>query len=128
MEKFTLNRRNITAIASYLFLTAVFFVLGLFIGFKNGDEPIIEQTSSTVHTVPQVTPAPVATQSSSHYRVILEDGELRLYIDENGISRLISAEQISEDSYPVSDIASLKKGLVFETSEGAISLIENFIS
>lgn len=128
MEKFTFNRRNITAIASYLFLTALFFTLGLFIGFKNGDDPIIKEVSSSTHTIADSTPSPLTTMPPSHYRVILEDGELRLYIDENGISRLISAEEISEDSYPVADIASLKKGLVFETSDGAIALMENFIS
>lgn len=128
MEKFKLNRRNITVIASYLFLTAIFFVFGLMIGFHNGDDPLIEEVSNSVMTTPDNTFFPVPTKSPSNYRVILEDGELRLYIDENGISRLISHEKISEDAYPVSDIASLKKGLVFETADGAISLMENFIS
>ncbi|MBQ3124685.1 MAG: hypothetical protein IJC09_04620 [Clostridia bacterium] len=127
MEKFNFNRRNITIIASYLFLTAIFFIFGLLIGFHNGDDPILKEASNTV-TVPDNTLLPVITAPPSNYRVILEDGELRLYIDENGISRLISREEISEDSYPVSDIASLKKGLIFETADGAISLMENFIS
>lgn len=127
MEKFTLNRRNITVIASYLFLTAIFFIFGLLIGFHNGDDPILKEASNTV-TAPDTTLLPVTTAPPSNYRVILEDGELRLYIDENGISRLISREEISEDSYPVADIASLKKGLIFETADGAISLMENFIS
>lgn len=127
MEKFTFNRRNITVIASYLFLTAIFFIFGLLIGFHNGDDPILKEASNTV-TVPDNTLLPVTTAPPSNYRVILEDGELRLYIDENGISRLISREEISEDSYPVADIASLKRGLIFETADGAISLMENFIS
>ena len=128
MENFKLNRRNITTIASYLFLTAIFFIFGLLIGFHNGDDPIIKETSNTVTTVPDNTVFPIPTVLPSNYRVILEDGELRLYIDENGISRLISREEISEDLYPVSDIASLKKGIVFETADGAISLMENFVS
>lgn len=128
MEKFTLNRRNITVIASYVFLTAIFFIFGLLIGFHNGNDPIIKEASNTVSTVPDNTSLPFPTHTPSNYRVILEDGELRLYIDENGISRLISREEISEDLYPVSDIASLKKGMVFETADGAISLLENFIS
>lgn len=128
MEKFTLNRRNITVIASYVFLTAIFFIFGLLIGFHNGNDPIIKEASNTVSTVPDNTSLPFPTHTPSNYRVILEDGELRLYIDENGISRLISREEISEDLYPVSDIASLKKGIVFETADGAISLLENFIS
>ena len=128
MEKFTLNRRNITTILSYLFLTAIFFIFGLFIGFHNGNDPILKETSTPVTAEQNSTPSQMPSQPTSNYRVILEDGELRLYIDENGISRLISREEISEDSYPVSDIASLKKGLIFETSDGAISLMENFIS
>ena len=120
MENFKLNRRNITTIASYLFLTAIFFIFGLLIGFHNGDDPIIKETSNTVTTVPDNTVFPIPTVLPSNYRVILEDGELRLYIDENGISRLISREEMSEDLYPVSDIASLKKGIVFETPDGAI--------
>lgn len=128
MEKFTLNRRNITVIASYLFLTAIFFIFGLLIGFHNGDDPISKEVSNTVTAVPDNTLLPLTTAPPSNYRVILEDGELRLYIDENGVSRLISREEISEDSYPVADIASLKKGLIFETADGAISLMENFIS
>lgn len=128
MEKFTLNRRNITIILSYLFLTAVFFIFGLLIGFHNGDDPIVKETSTSATAAQDSTPSQIPQQPPSNYRVILEDGQLRLYIDENGISRLISQEEISEDSYPVSDIASLKKGLIFETSDGAISLMENFIS
>lgn len=128
MEKFTLNRRNITIILSYLFLTAIFFIFGLFVGFHTGDEPIIKETSTSVTAAQDSTPTQVPSPPPSNYRVILEDGELRLYIDENGVSRLISREEISEDSYPVSDIASLKEGLIFETSDAAISLIENFIS
>lgn len=128
MEKFTFTRRNITVITSYLLFTAIFFILGLLIGFKNGDDPIIKEVSSVTQNIPEFTPVPFTTPSPSHYRVILEDGKLRLYIDENGVSRLVSQEEISEDSYPVADITSLKKGIVFETADGAISLMENFIS
>lgn len=128
MEKFNFNRRNITVIVSYVFLTAIFFIFGLLIGFNNGNDPIVKETSNNIISSPEDTTMPYPTITPSNYRVILEDGELRLYIDENGISRLISREEISEDSYPVSDIASLKKGMVFETADGAISLMENFIS
>ncbi len=128
MQKINFNRRNITIIASYVFLTAVFFITGYFFGFKKGDEPILQEVSSNIGTTPYGTMIPVTSPIPSNYRVILEDSEIRLYIDENGVSRLISAEKISEDSYPVSDIASLKKGLIFETADGAISLMENFIS
>ena len=97
MEKFTFTRRNITVITSYLLFTAIFFILGLLIGFKNGDDPIIKEVSSVTQNIPEFTPVPFTTPSPSHYRVILEDGKLRLYIDENGVSRLVSQEEISED-------------------------------
>lgn len=127
MYKITLNRRNITIIASYLFITIIFFVLGLFVGFNN-NKPAIREVSSSADNIPDSTLSPESTIIPSNYRVILEDSELRLYIDENGISRLISQEKISEDAYPVSDIALLKKGFIFDSADGAISLMENFIS
>ena len=129
MNTFTLNRRNITIIASYLLLTALFFSLGLFIGFHNNNSPITEQVSANANNTPQNTLSPtVVTETPSVYRVNIEDGELRLYSDCGGTSRLISGEAISEDAYPVSDIAALKKGVVFSSLDGAASLIENFIS
>ena len=128
MERINLSRSNIIVISSYVFLTVIFFGLGLYIGFHNNNTPILEEVSSTATNVPVSTMMPVITPTPSNYRVILEDGELRLYIDEGGVSRLISREVISEDSYPVADIASLKKGITFETADGAISLMENFIS
>lgn len=128
MDRITLNRRHIILISSYLFLTVVFFSLGLFVGFRNGNEPILKEVSYNANNVPNTTISPVTTQLPSYYRVILEDGELRLYIDENGISRLISQEKISTDSYPVSDIALLKNGMVFDNADEAVSLMENFIS
>ena len=128
MQKINLNRRNITIIVSYVFLTALFFSLGYFFGFKNINEPIVSDVSTNVTSLPYQTPTPTQPQSILSYRVILEDVEIRLYIDENGKSRLISSEKISEESYPVSDIASLKSGIEFETADEAVSLIENFIS
>ena len=128
MQKINLNRRNITIIVSYVFLTALFFSLGYFFGFKNINEPIVSDVSTNVTSLPYQTPTPTQPQSILSYRVILEEGEIRLYIDENGKSRLISSEKISEESYPVSDIASLKSGIEFETADEAVSLIENFIS
>ena len=127
MQKINLNRRNITIIVSYVFLTALFFSLGYFFGFKNINEPIVSDVSTNVTSLPYQTPTPTQPQSILSYRVILEDGEIRLYIDENGKSRLISSEKISEESYPVSDIASLKSGIEFETADEAVSLIENLL-
>lgn len=128
MKNFISNHRNIVLVSSYLFLTAVFFLFGLFAGFHGTEKALPTDSAAIADKVNAATPVPESEQSHSHYRVILEDGELRLYIDENGISRLLSSEEISEDSYPVSDIASLKKGIIFEASDGAVSLMENFIS
>ena len=128
MERFMTKHKNIIITASYVCLIALFFSLGVFIGFKNGNEPITKNTSSIVSNIPDKTEAPIQTQPPSDYRLILEDGELRFYIDEGGKSRLISSEEISEDSYPVTDIALLKKGIIFESADSAISMLENFIS
>lgn len=127
MQKISLNRRHITIIASYLFLTAFFFVIGYFSGIRNSEITALRETVSNVTETPRTAATPVAAVPQN-YRVILEDGELRLYADENGISRLISAEEISEDAYPVSDIASLKKGFSYNNIDDAVALVENFIS
>ena len=128
MEKFMTKHRNIIITVSYLCLMVIFFSLGLFIGFKNGDEQLTKNVSSTVNNIPDKTEIPAQNQSPSNYRLVLEDGELRLYVDEGGKSRLISAEAISEDTYPVADIALLKKGIIFESADSAVSMLENFIS
>lgn len=127
MQKLTLNRRNILIISSYLFLATLVFVMGYLFGFRSIDERLFNETSTQANA-PYTSLAPTLSPLSASYRVILEDREIRLYIDENGISRLVSAEEITEDAYPVSDIASLKNGFVFETMDKAISLMENFIS
>lgn len=128
MHKFFTNRRNITIIASYLFLTAVFFAVGYGIGITKKQSAIIKETTANVNSSPYESSYPVHNTESASYRVILEDSELRLYLDSNSISRLISAEKISEASYPVSDIAALKKGITFDNTEKAVELMENFIS
>lgn len=128
MQKFTLNRRNITILLSYLFLVAVFFVTGYFTGFNNVDRTLSEDAISNISTAPEGSAQPTQTTAPYNYRVILEDSQIRLYIDEGGKSRLISAEDISEESFPISDITLLKKGLVFDTADGAITMLENFIS
>lgn len=127
MKNLTLNKRNIFIALSYLFIATVVFIAGYFWGINKINDQIFNETvtqanSTDVNTVS--TPLPYQTT----YRVILEDGQIRLYIDENGISRLVSSEEISEDAYPISDIASLKKGFIFDTMDKAISLMENFIS
>lgn len=131
MQKINLNYRHIIAACSYLFLTVSFFLFGYFWGFSKNK---VENTADIVNASSEGTATPYSRPTaevllpSPSYRVILEDGELRLYTDENSKSRLISSEKISEDSYPVSDIASLKKGLEFNSADEAVALMENFIS
>ncbi len=128
MQKFTLNRRNITILLSYLFLVTVFFITGYFTGFNNGDKTLSKDVISNISASPEGSAQPTQTTAPYNYRVVLEDSQIRLYIDEGGKSRLISAEDISEESFPISDITLLKKGLVFDTADGAITMLENFIS
>ncbi len=127
MQKLTLNRRNILIISSYLFLATLVFSLGYLSGFKSVDEKLFNETSTHANA-PYSNLTPTLSPMMTSYRVILEDSQIRLYIDENGISRMVSSEEISEDAYPVSDIASLKNGFTFDTLDKAISLMENFIS
>lgn len=128
MKNLSLPARNIIVIATYLFLTAIFFAIGYAIGFKNGEvllsEPYVSASAGNAET----TNIPIATVSPSQYRVILEDGELRLYLDKNGEGRLISNEKVSEDSFPAHDIATLKEGKSFDTLDEALALMENFLS
>ncbi len=127
MQKLTLNRRNILIISSYLFLATLIFLLGYLSGFKSVDQKLFNETSTHANaTYQNLTPTLLPMKTS--FRVILEDSQIRLYIDENGVSRMVSSEEISEDAYPVSDIASLKNGFTFDTLDKAISLMENFIS
>ena len=119
--------RNIIISVSYVFLTAFFFAGGYAIGYKNGGGMLSTPTAVTT-TAEENTPAPSPTVQPSGYRVILEDGELRLYKDENGSSRLISHEEISEGTFPGYDIEILKGGRTFSTIEEALELMENFLS
>ncbi len=127
MQKLNLNRRNILIISSYLFLATMVFILGYFAGFKRVDDKLFNETSTHANST-YTNLSPTLSPLKTSYRVILEDSQIRLYIDENGISRMVSSEEISEDAYPVSDIASLKNGFIFDTLDKAISLMENFIS
>lgn len=128
MQKFITKYRNIIIVASYLFLTVAFFAAGYGIGGLKAQNNPIKETTSNVSSSPYESALPANEDISTSYRVILEDGELRLYLDSNNISRLISTEKISETSYPVSDVAVLKNGITFTNAEKAVELMENFIS
>ncbi|MBR0366234.1 MAG: hypothetical protein IJH94_05485 [Clostridia bacterium] len=97
-----------------------------YIGFTSGVHK--NTTDNTGSATVMSIPSHIPTAEPQRYRVRLEDGELRLYHDEGGISRLISSEEISEGSYPTRDIAVLKDGVIFETTEAALTLMENFLS
>ena len=122
MQKLKPLYRNIILILSYLFLMSVFF----YIGFASGLSRNVADDEGTAAAMS--VPSYIPTSEPQQYRVILEDNELRLYHDEGGISRLISSEEISEESYPTRDIAVLKDGVTFDTTEAALTLMENFIS
>ena len=127
MKNLTFNKRNIFIMLSYLFIATVVFITGYFWGINKINEQFLNETV-TQATSPNFNTVSTPLPTQATYRVILEDGQIRLYIDENGISRLVSSEEISEDAYPISDIASLKKGFIFDAMDKAISLMENFIS
>lgn len=123
MQKIRPLYRYIILSASYLFLTALFFVTGYFIGRSTAPQPAIREAAAIV-----APPSATNKAASPKYRVILEDSQLRLYIDEDGISRLVSAQEISPDSFPARDVAILREGIVFDSSEAALTLMENFLS
>lgn len=123
MQKIRPLYRYIIVSASYLFLTAVFFIAGYSIG-KRTLPPTLIHEAAAISTAPAETSAP----SAPKYRVILEDNELRLYCDDMGLSRLMSSEKVSPDSFPSRDVAILKEGIVFDNTEAALTLMENFLS
>ena len=118
--------RYILISASYVFLTAVFFLAGYYAGFKSGGHIVPESTAEAI--VPAAAAPAAETNIPQQYRVILEDSELRLYSDENGLSRLISSTEISEVSFPTRDVALLKGGVTFNRTQDALTFMENFLS
>ena len=123
MQKIRPLYRYIIVSASYLLLSAVFFSAGYFLGRSTVPQPVIREAAS----IPIAQPSTEEPRPAK-YRVVLEDGELRLYCDENGTSRLMSSEKISPDSFPSRDVAILREGIVFDSSEAALTLMENFLS
>lgn len=121
--------RNILITASYVFLTALFFTAGYSVGYYNGGGMLTSSvTVETIQTEPPMPATPSPTVSPVQYRVILEDGELRLYEDTGETSKVISHEKISEWSFPSYDMDTLKEGRIFLNIEDAVSLMENFLS
>ena len=122
--------RYILTATSYLLLTAAFFGAGYAIGTSNGGG-LVSAPVYVAAPAEDNSPSPAAIPSTplpDGYRLILEDGELRLYMDKGGFSRLISNEPFTEQLYPKEDTESLKNGLHFERLEDALTMLENFLS
>lgn len=120
--------RYIIICAAYLFLISGFFSAGYLIGKNTAGVTDAAETGVISRNVEESEERATQQPVSVNYRVILEDGEIRLYKDENGFSRLVSNEEISEGTFPVSDIAALKQGFTFSDLQEALSLMENFIA
>ena len=134
MSKFKHYSRYIFHAAAYLCLAAVLFAGGYAIGRKNGGGLLAVSPTLSEEGVPSQTPLPFSEpteqpeENTSRYRVVLEDDQLRLYLDEDGLSRLISSEEISIYAYPEQDINALQNGKNFSTLGEAMELMENFLS
>lgn len=128
MDKFKRITRYIIPVLSYLFLTGLFFSAGYLIGVRSTDEIMTVNPIITATEASRQDEEVIPEEAKKHYRVILEDGQIRLYIDEDEKSRLISNDTISEAAYPCSDIAKLKEGVIFDVLSDALSFIENFLS
>lgn len=128
MNKFKKITRYIIPVLSYLFLTGLFFSAGYLIGIRSSNEIMTVNPVITATEKPKTVDNSVSEGIKKHYRVILEDGHIRLYIDEKEKSHLLSNDIISEASYPGSDITKLKEGVIFDELSEALLFIENFLS
>lgn len=123
-----ISTKHILMYSAYLCVAAALFCGGFAIGHHTGTGLYTAGSGAVIPAAATETAAPAETALPHSYRLILEDGELRLYQDSGGISHLISGEEISVGSYPVSDIASLKDGMIFTDLNQALALMENFLS
>ena len=120
IKQFFRSKRNTAIAVAYTFLIALCFCVGFAIGHHNGRGLLTTETPETAE--------PDAEVNSDLYRVIAEDGELRLYCDDGTKSRLIMSDKISEGAFPKEDIAVLREGRMFMTQEEAMAFMENFLS
>ncbi len=122
--------RYILTAASYVFLTVLFFGIGYSIGTETGSGLIstpVSVASPAEENTPAPTPAPTPNAASG-YRLIIENGELRLYSDVGDAPELLTSAAVNEALFPKSDIDSLRSGLTFRTLEEALQMMENFLS
>lgn len=126
-KNFFQSKRNTVFATAYTFLIALCFCTGFAIGHHNGKGLLTTPVAVTTEATAEPEPTEEA-QPPAVYRVVTEDGELRMYCDNGKQSRLIMNDQISENAFPKEDIAVLKEGRVFPTQEEAMAFIEDFIS
>ena len=129
VKNFFKSKRNTVIAVAYTFLIALCFCVGFAIGHHNGrgllTTPVAVTTATTEE--PDAT-EPVEEMTADLYRVIADDGELRMYCDDGTRSRLVMSDKISEGAFPKEDIAVLREGRVFMTQEEAMAFMENFLS
>lgn len=125
-KHFFQSKRNIVYMAAYTVLIVLCFSVGFAIGHHKGQGLLTAPTAVTAQTTAE--PQPAQTPVPEEYRVITEDGELRVYCDNGRQSRLISSEKISDSTFPKEDAEALRSGVVFATQEEAAAFIENFVS
>ena len=122
--------KNSLIIAAYVLLVTVFFLGGYAFGSRTNTETVT--VSVTVTPAPRVIsegePKKTGEESRRSYTVIIENGRLCLFKEENNERTLISSEEISENIYPAADIRELKAGINFDSMEKAQELFENFVS
>lgn len=126
-KNFFKSKRNTILTVAYTFLIALCFSVGFAIGHHNGQglltTPVAVSTEATEEPEPEA-----ETEPPVSYRVVTEDGELRMYCDNGKQSRLITSDEISEGAFPKEDIAALQEGQMFQTQEEAMAFLENFVS
>lgn len=127
MNNLSEKTRHILLLTAYLCFAAVLFAAGCAVGYRRGGSMLSAPTVVTSAGVPKASEEP-SEEPRKPYRIILEDAELRLYLDKDGAGRLISNEPISESSFPAADIAELKEGMTFDSLSEALALMENFLS
>lgn len=119
------NLKNTLIISSYVLLVALFFSGGYALGKIGAKE---NNTSTPMPTMNAVAANADSEVKSPVYKVIAEDGVLKIYRCIGDEKTVITSEKISESVFPTEDIEELRKGVEFERLEGAQQMFENFVS